>query len=273
MSNGFEALAPLADKLKTQARRQEAEREAKQKASEHIARETNVFLDVMNQTGVKAMAGVRIKPRIEEKDIDFAAAMKKAGVKPLGDETRAQHRKVRRPIPVQTIADNKRVLEESMSDDLDSIEFLESEDGKSFRRPDIGPDVPRDLRRGRWSVRAQIDLHGMTVDDARSAVAEFLKNARKQELFCVRIIHGKGNGTPRVASACCARWCRRWLKQRDEVVAFCEPREIDGGAGLQPSCVCGRCLRRTDGDGKAKQIAQIRRSKRFGRMPTSAFTR
>ena len=71
MSNGFEALAPLADKLKTQARRQEAEREAKQKASEHIARETNVFLDVMNQTGVKAMAGVRIKPRIEEKDIDF----------------------------------------------------------------------------------------------------------------------------------------------------------------------------------------------------------
>ena len=114
MSNGFEALAPLADKLKTQALRQEAEREAKQKASEHIARETNVFLDVMNQTGVKAMAGVRIKPRIEEKDIDFAAAMKKAGVKPLGDETRAQHRKVRRPIPVQTIADNKRVLEESM---------------------------------------------------------------------------------------------------------------------------------------------------------------
>ena len=82
MSNGFEALAPLADKLKTQARRQEAEREAKQKASEHIARETNVFLDVMNQTGVKAMAGVRIKPRIEEKDIDFAAAMKRPASSP-----------------------------------------------------------------------------------------------------------------------------------------------------------------------------------------------
>ena len=227
MSNGFEALAPLADKLKTQARRQEAEREAKQKASEHIARETNVFLDVMNQTGVKAMAGVRIKPRIEEKDIDFAAAMKKAGVKPLGDETRAQHRKVRRPIPVQTIADNKRVLEESMSDDLDSIEFLESEDGKSFRRPGIGPDVPRDLRRGRWSVSAQIDLHGMTVDDARSAVAE-------------------GNGTPGRIGVL-REVVRRWLKQRDEVVAFCEPREIDGGAGA--TIVRLRALpRRTDGD-------------------------
>ena len=260
MSNGFEALAPLADKLKTQARKQEAEREAKQKASEHIARETNVFLDVMNQTGVKAMAGVRIKPRIEEKDIDFAAAMSKAGVKPLGDDTRAQHRKVRRPIPVQTIADNKRVLEESMSDDLDSIEFLESEDGKSFRRPGIGPDVPRDLRRGRWSVRAQIDLHGMTVDDARCAVAEFLKNARKQELFCVRIIHGKGNGTPGRIGVL-REVVRRWLKQRDEVVAFCEPRELTGEP-VQPSCVCGRCLAAPMVT-KAKQIAQIRRSKRL----------
>ena len=172
MANGFEALAPLADKLKTEARRQQAEREAKEKASEHIARETNVFLEVMNQTGVKAMAGVKIKPRITEKEIDFASAMKKAGVKPLGEEARAQHKKKTRPIPAQTIADNKRVLEESMSDDLDSIEFLESEDGKSFRRPGIGPDVPRDLRRGRWSVRAQIDLHGMTVDDARGRVFE-----------------------------------------------------------------------------------------------------
>ena len=230
MANGFEALAPLADKLKTEARRQQAEREAKEKASDHIARETNVFLEVMNQTGVKAMAGVKIKPRITEKEIDFASAMKKAGVKPLGEEARAQHKKKTRPIPAQTIADNKRVLEESMSDDLDSIEFLESEDGKSFRRPGIGPDVPRDLRRGRWSVRAQIDLHGMTVDDARAAVAEFLKNARKQEIFCVRIIHGKGNGTPGRIGVL-REVVRRWLKQRDEVVAFCEPREIDGGAG------------------------------------------
>ncbi len=230
MANGFEALAPLADKLKTAARAQQAEREAKEKANEHIARETNVFLEVMNQTGVKAMAGVKIKPRIAEKDIDFASAMRKAGVKPIGDAERVQHKKKLRPIPVQTLADNRKVLEESMSDDLDSIEFLESEDGKSFRRPGIGPDVPRDLRRGRWSVRAQIDLHGMTVDDARQAVAEFLKNARKQEMFCVRIIHGKGNGTPGRIGVL-REVVRRWLKQRDEVVAFCEPRENDGGAG------------------------------------------
>ena len=70
----------------------------------------------------------------------------------------------------------------------------------------------------------------MTVDDAREAVAEFLKNARRREQYCVRIIHGKGNGTPgRIGIL--REVVRRWLKQRDEVVAFCEPREIDGGAG------------------------------------------
>lgn len=230
MGNGFEALAPLAGKLKEEARKTQAEKKARQETSEHIARETNEFLEVMNQTGVKAMAGVRIKPRIAEKDIDFASAMRKAGVEPLSGEPRVHHKKARKPVPVQTIADNKRVLEESMSDDLESIEFLESEDGKSFRRPDVGPDVPRDLRRGRWSVRAQIDLHGMTVDDARSAVAQFLKDSCKHEIFCVRIIHGKGNGTPGRIGVL-REVVRRWLKQRDEVAAFCEAREIDGGAG------------------------------------------
>ena len=246
MSNGFEALAPLADKLKTQARKQEAEREAKQKASEHIARETNVFLDVMNQTGVKAMAGVRIKPRIEEKDIDFASAMRKAGVAPLGVSERVQHKKNVRPEPRQTIADNESVLEESLSDELDSIEFLESDDGKSFRRPGIGPDVPRDLRRGRWSIVGQIDLHGMFVEEARIAVVDFLKKCQMHEWLCVRIIHGKGNGSPDRQSVL-REVVRRWLKQRDEVVAFCEPREIDGGAGA--TIVRLRALpRRTDGD-------------------------
>ena len=50
------------------------------------------------------------------------------------------------------------------------MEFLESEDGLSFRRPEVGPDVPRDLRRGRWVVMGQLDLHGMFVEEAREAV-------------------------------------------------------------------------------------------------------
>ena len=228
--NGFDALRPLSAQLKEEARAREEQKVREEKVQAKIARDTKLFLDTMRRTGVKAAQGVKIARSVEEKDIDFASAMKKAGVEPLSGASRVQHKKAVRPEPRQTIADNESVLEESLSDELDSIEFLESDDGKSFRRPGVGPDVPRDLRRGRWSVVGQIDLHGMFVEEARIAVSDFLKKCQTHEWLCVRIIHGKGNGSPDRQSVLRER-VRRWLKQRDEVIAFCEPREIDGGAG------------------------------------------
>ncbi|HBZ58984.1 MAG TPA: DNA mismatch repair protein MutS [Sutterella sp.] len=185
----------------------------------------------MRKTGVKSASSLRLSSSLDEKDIDFSKAMKMAGVEPLGEDKRVRHaKKTAAPVPSQTIADNRQVLEDSLSDELDSVEFLESEDGLAFRRPGVGPDVPRDLRRGRWSVVGQIDLHGMFVDEARDAVAQFLKRAQATERLCVRIIHGKGNGSPNRQSVLREK-VRRWLKQRDEVIAFAEPRENDGGAG------------------------------------------
>ena len=227
---GFEALRPLAAELKQKARERQEQEDREQKVQARIARDTQVFLETMKRTGVKAASGVKIARRVEEKDIDFASAMKKAGVEPLGAAPRVHHSKSVAPEPRQTIADNESVLEESLSDELDSIEFLESDDGKSFRRPEVGPDVPRDLRRGRWSIVGQIDLHGMFVEEARIAVVDFLKKCQAHEWLCVRIIHGKGNGSPDRQSVLREK-VRRWLKQRDEVIAFCEPRENDGGSG------------------------------------------
>lgn len=227
---GFEALRPLAAELKQKARERQEQEDREQKVQARIARDTQVFLETMKRTGVKAASGVKIARRVEEKDIDFASAMKKAGVEPLGAAPRVHHSKGVAPEPRQTIADNESVLEESLSDELDSIEFLESDDGKSFRRPEVGPDVPRDLRRGRWSIVGQIDLHGMFVEEARIAVVDFLKKCQAHEWLCVRIIHGKGNGSPDRQSVLREK-VRRWLKQRDEVIAFCEPRENDGGSG------------------------------------------
>lgn len=232
MGNGFEALRPMAAELKQKARERAQEQEQNEKVQARIARDTMEFLHEMKKTGVKAAAGVKVKKDLfgEEPEIDFAAAMKKAGVEPMGGVRRVHHKKPVAPEPRQTIADNRAVLQESLSDDFDSIEFLESEDGKSFRRPGVGPDVPRDLRRGRWAVVGHLDLHGMFVEEAREAVVKFLKKAQADERLCVRIVHGKGNGSPDRQSILREK-VRRWLKQFDEVVAFCEPREIDGGAG------------------------------------------
>lgn len=233
MGNGFEALRPMAADLKAKARERQAQEHEAQQEQARVARQTQEFLQHMRTTGVKAAAGTKVRRTVGDDDrpeIDFAAAMRRAGVEPLGATQRVEHKKAVRPEPRQTQADNEAVLQESLSDDFDSIEFLESEDGKSFRRPGVGPDVPRDLRRGRWVVVGHLDLHGMFVDQARMEVVQFLKRSQMNERLCVRIVHGKGNGSPDRQSVLREK-VRRWLKQRDEVVAFCEPRENDGGAG------------------------------------------
>ena len=230
MGNNFEALRSVASQIKEEARRREERKEKKEQAEARVARETLDFLRTMQKDGVKSAPDVRLKANQKDVPISFSAAMREAGVTPLGAPNRAHHKKTVTTEPLQTIADNKAVLTESLSDEADSTEFLESEDGLSFRRPEVGPDVPRDLRRGRWVVMAQLDLHGMFVEEAREAVSSFLKNAVSRELYCVRIIHGKGNGSPQGLSILREK-VRRWLKQRSEVVAFAEPHERDGGAG------------------------------------------
>lgn len=230
MGNGFEDLKPLAMDLKSKARERKVEIEKKERAQTRIARETLEFLQRMNKAGVKPAAGVRLKAETRDRDIDFASAMASAGVEPLGSVKRHHYQKKAQPEPIQTRLDNQEVLRESLSDEVDSIEFLESEDGLSFRRPDVGPDVPRDLRRGRWVVVGQLDLHGMFVEEARQAVAEFLHTMQAHERYCVRIIHGKGNGSPGGQSILREK-VRRWLKQREEVIAFAQPHERDGGSG------------------------------------------
>jgi DNA-nicking Smr family endonuclease len=230
MGNNFEALRAVASQIKEEARRREELKEKKEQAEARVARETLDFLRTMQKDGVKSAPDVRLRANQKDVPISFSAAMREAGVTPLGVPNRAHHKKTVTTEPLQTIADNKAVLTESLSDEADSTEFLESEDGLSFRRPEVGPDVPRDLRRGRWVVMAQLDLHGMFVEEAREAVSNFLKNAVARELYCVRIIHGKGNGSPQGLSILREK-VRRWLKQRNEVVAFAEPHERDGGAG------------------------------------------
>ena len=176
MGNAFDALKPMAAELKARHRERAEEKLRQEKVEQRIAQGTLEFLKEMNRTGVRAAQGVKLSAASKDADISFAAAMKKAGVEPLGNDKRAQHEKKKpAPVPQQTIADNKAVLAESLSDEADSIEFLESEDGLSFRRPEVGPDVPRDLRRGRWCVVGQLDLHGMFVEEAREAVIDFIR--------------------------------------------------------------------------------------------------
>src|SRR5690606_4789495 len=153
-------------------------------------------------------------------------------VVPLKDTGRVQPAMpVPPPLPFQRWADDDAVLRESVSDEYGAEWLLESDESLSYRRAGLGEDVVRKLRRGHWTVSAQLDLHGMRVDEAREAVAEFLRECVRQERRCVRIIHGKGLGSANRIPVLKEK-VRRWLTQKEEVLAFAEARPDDGGSGV-----------------------------------------
>ena len=126
--------------------------------------------------------------------------------------------------------DEAAALAESISDAFDGESLLESDDSLSFRRRGIGVDVVRKLRRGVWVLQAEIDLHGLRRDEARERIASFLHDAVRNGLRCVRVVHGKGHGSPGREPVLKAK-VKSWLVQRSEVLAFTHARPADGGHG------------------------------------------
>jgi DNA-nicking Smr family endonuclease len=152
-------------------------------------------------------------------------------VQPLARHGRVHHApEPVAPIPAQRQLDDERVLKEAISDEFDAATLLEVDDAMSFRRPGVGIDVARKLRRGYWSIQAEMDLHGCRTDDAREALAAFLRDAVRQGLRCVRVVHGKGLGSPGKTPVLKGK-VHSWLVQKNEVMAFVQARADEGGAG------------------------------------------
>jgi DNA-nicking Smr family endonuclease len=134
------------------------------------------------------------------------------------------------PVAVQQQLDEQRVLHESISDEFDASTLLEVDEALSFRRPGVGPDVARKLRRGDWSIQREIDLHGLRREAAREALSGFIREAHRLGLRCVRVVHGKGLGSPGKTPVLKGK-VHSWLVQKNEVLAFVQARPAEGGAG------------------------------------------
>jgi len=134
------------------------------------------------------------------------------------------------PIAVQHQKDEQRVLHQSLSDEFDVGTLLDADDAMSFRRPGIGTDVTRKLRAGEWTIQRELDLHGMRTEEAREALGQFIRSAHKHGVRCVRVVHGKGLGSPGRQPVLKTK-TQRWLVQKNEVLAFVQAKPAEGGAG------------------------------------------
>lgn len=163
-----------------------------------------------------------------EKNLFIRAA---GAVQALPEKRRVTLKKVPSVAPqMQYQRDELAVLKEAISDEFDVGTLLDTDDLLSFRQPGIGPDVTRKLRRGDWTIQRQIDLHGMRRDEARERLSIFIREAKQQGIRCVRVVHGKGLGSPGKTPVLKSR-VHSWLVQKQEVLAFVQAKPADGGAG------------------------------------------
>ncbi len=171
-------------------------------------------------------------PSAEDRALFRAAT---ADVTPLKAPARADVRSVRPPArPLKREADEAAALAQSqlavepspMSWDLG----LDIEEEQSYLRAGTNPELLRKLRRGHWTIEAEIDLHNHTQDEAYAALTQFLRAARAANWRCVRIIHGKGLTSFQRQPVLRGK-VRRWLTRFADVTAYCEPRPNAGGSG------------------------------------------
>jgi len=162
-------------------------------------------------------------------DDEFRKAV--ADVRPLKPLRRAAPaRTPARPVPVQSLRDERAALFESVEGPLTPDEALETGEELVYLRDGLARMVLRRLRRGHWVVQAHLDLHGMNRQEAAIHVADFLLSAAQRGQRCVRIIHGKGYGSKNREPVLKAK-LRAWLMPRDEVLAFCQAPPHEGGSG------------------------------------------
>ncbi len=152
-------------------------------------------------------------------------------VQPLPDRKQARlPQAAAAPVAKQRQKDEAAVLRDALSDEFDVSTLLDTDEALSFRRPGIGPDVTHKLRKGDWSIQREIDLHGLRSDEARVALAEFIRQAHRQGLRCVRVVHGKGLGSPGKTPVLKSK-VHSWLVQKNQVMAFVQAKPAEGGAG------------------------------------------
>lgn len=165
----------------------------------------------------------------DDPDVDFRTAMR--DVVPLERVGRVEPNHPRpAPVPRQRLRDEQEVLAESLVASASPDTGLATGEELVFVRDGIPHDVLRKLRRGKWVIQDEFDLHGLTAAEARPATAAFLQECRQRGIRCVRIIHGKGLRS-RNRMPVLKRKLGHWLMVRDEVLAFCEARPTDGGSG------------------------------------------
>ena len=163
----------------------------------------------------------------EEDALLFAKAI--GPVRPIAGQTHIVARKRPSPEPLQSRLDEARVPSEMITSAIDPA-LIEVGEELSYLKDGLSPRLLQQLKRGRFSIADEIDLHQMTTVVARVAVKQFIDESRRRGAHCVKIIHGKGLRS-RAEGPVLKRMVDGMLRQRGDVLAFASAKPAEGGTG------------------------------------------
>lgn len=159
-----------------------------------------------------------------------ASILKERRMRAAGQDAAPAGERERKPSALRETTDSpaRTAPSRRLSDTFASA--ASHQDDSQYLKRGHGTDIIQDLKRGKWPIGASLDLHGSTLEDARERFERFLASCLTHDIKCVRIVHGKGYGS-RDGDAVLKTAVRRWLTQIEEVVAYTECAEADGGSG------------------------------------------
>ena len=143
------------------------------------------------------------------------------------DKVQLNPKVIPKPFP-QAKTDN--LNEKFSSDSFYDTGNLSHEDIMTFISPGLQKNTLKKLRKGYFGVNAELDLHGLTSEAAKQQLLQFLNFCVEDSVRGAHIIHGKGyrssNNFPVLKNN-----LNLWLRQHQDVQAFCSAPARDGGAG------------------------------------------
>jgi len=135
------------------------------------------------------------------------------------------------PTPVATPRNNTLPESEArLADIYAPSELVGSEESLRFRRSGIQERQLTKLGNGQIKIDAELDLHGMIIPVAHQALVDFIADCLNYNIRGARVIHGKGWSSKHHKPILKTK-LNHWLREMDDVLAFCSARIEDGGTG------------------------------------------
>ncbi|NNH37099.1 Smr/MutS family protein [Acinetobacter terrae] len=174
------------------------------------------------------------KARLEQEPEDDFDLFQKSmqGVKKMDTSNIAKIEKdKKKKIDAQTLAKRAAATgpmqtdNAELSDTQAMLNPVASQATLSYRIGTLQHKVFEDLKAGNLRWFEAVDLHGCTVEDARTAVLQIIQMAKDENQNVIKIVHGKG------PEAILKTYVNGWLRQHRDVLAFVSAPEKQGGTG------------------------------------------